>query len=137
MNSFFRNKVYPIVETVEDVVNNKEILVFTTSNINDFKWFNKWYPGVGDRLIEELNMDKLYYEKEKLKEQNELRAKGIGEGKYVDIDYEGFTQNTRHRFAGQFPNLYISEHKYYYLPMALLVGRRHRYSREILALYVT
>ena len=94
------------------------------------------HPNVYDQLISKLNEDKLYFENTNLKDEKELRAKGVSEGKFIDFDFEGFTQNTRHKYAGQFPNLYLSDHKYDYKPLALIVGRKHRYSQEILALYV-
>ena len=136
MNSLFRTKVYPVVKTVEDVVNNNNIIVHTSKNIEDFKWFDHFYPSIVDKLINKLNNDKKVFEETDLKHNDELRVKGISEGIFVDFDSEGYTQNTRHRYAGHFPNLYLSDHKYDFKPLALIVGRKHRYSREILALLV-
>ena len=103
MNSLFRSKVFPIVETVEDVINNKQILVYTSKNIDEFKWFNMTYPNVYDQLISKLNEDKLYFENTNLKDEKELRAKGVSEGKFIDFDFEGFTQKHKTQIRGTVP----------------------------------
>ena len=137
MNSLFRYKVYPIVETVEDIIDNKEIRVYTTLKRKNFEHFNETLPNIYDKLISKLNEDKIYFEKTNVEKDKMFTIKGISKGKYVELGNEGFTQNTRHQYSGKFPNLYISDHKYDYKPLALIVGRKHRYSQEILALYVS
>ena len=51
----------------------------TSKNIDEFKWFNMTYPNVYDQLISKLNEDKLHFENTNLKDEKELRAKGVSE----------------------------------------------------------
>ena len=140
MVGLFKSRAYPMVETIEDLVNNENILVFTGNGFeqNSLIWFNKTKPAIYIKLRDKFMKDTQYFKDMEFVLGNGLSQeswiKGVSDGELIYFQYEGFTQNMRHTYAGRYPNLYLSENKYCYNPQALVVGRKHIYSKKILAL---
>ena len=123
LTGMFTFSVIPFIETLEDLAHNSKIEIYPFGDFNDKlkliepKLFEKLEPRIKEGMktsIKTSQVRGVYLQ----------IAKSIDKRQGVILGIEDYCKPFIYRYSPEYPNLYISPHKYFFAPLSLIISRK-------------